>query len=248
MVEDTQAKLYELRDHFVQELEKLEALEDEAAMADSHYADKLAEFEEAHAPLVARRATATEALDVHKKRLDELKKTIRETIEEHYYQTGDKFPLGDDETFALQERLDWEYNDDEMVKATMIQGLIALMQEYGLTVVRGFDKAQLTQLVHTHTKNELPEVMLDELKVQLTDDMMDTALLFMRMLLKVEVAKGDFRKFIGKHIDKEKDVDGDMVVVIPEELEWMPMQFTLKPTTVVSDKKALVWAERSRDE
>lgn len=241
--------LTELRDKYIEELEMLEALEEEAGMAETHYADELAEWESANSDLVARRNKAKEAHTAYQEKVERRKEAIRDAIKEHYFETGEKFPFGDDnEAFLLQERLDWEYDTDDMVRAVMLQGLRSVMEQFELSAVRAFNKSDLKAMIAQHTKAELADIMVDELSADFSEEMLDIMLQFMRTFLKVDIAKGDFRKFISKNVDKDRTKDGDMVVEIPTEFEWLPMEFIVKPTTVISDKKLLAWAESQKGE
>ena len=211
-----------LRDEYASLLLEVEALEEEAQMVDAEYSDALSDWEasESVSNLVVRKKNATEKRDAQIAKRDKRKKNIREKLTTFFEQTGSKFPFGaDDDTFVIQERLDWEYDTDTLITEVMLRGFKQVLDE---------DEMML---------------MKDGKPVDLTADAVERLLLFMRLLLSVDIAKGTFRKLVSSVTEHDRTVNGDAYVEIDDEWSWLPLEFRFKPTPVVGESKLLVWAE-----
>lgn len=213
---NTRQTLEELRNEYLSALQEQTGIEQCADREEEFYQDALAEFEENNPDLVARRNEARAKRDAHAAKLAELKEAIRVQIENHYEETGEKVPFEDD-YFLMQERLDWQFDDAELVSAVVEQAIRHMLTSNKLMLVSA-ETEEPVELSSTHVQSVID---------------------FAEKMLKLAPAKKELRAFITEHINKERNHQGEMVLEVPESISWLPLEFFVKLVTVISDKKLL---------
>lgn len=232
-------ELREAQSEYIKALATLQDVEEQAAMAESIYADELAEWERTRPDIVSRRRAAVASLEALKEKTEAAKEVLRLKLMTHYDETGQKVPFGDDhEGLIVQERLDWEYDLDDMILAVMRRGMMQAMTAAGVQLVDVDPYPSLR--IHQRQARRQQGVNTSFTDI---DNLLKPVIEFMKTYLKMELAKGDFRKMLTKAITKERTADGDMVIEVPQDLNWLPLDFYVKPVTVVSDGKLLAWSE-----
>lgn len=110
----------------------------ESDMAETIYADAIEEWEEEFPQIAQRRRDAQEKARNAKEKLEATKLRTRELLENYFLQTGEKMPFGDDGGMTIQERVDWTYDDEEMIRALMTHAPFLLKIEVAKGAFRSF--------------------------------------------------------------------------------------------------------------